>query len=51
MEASKRYLHRDPVIGRAGGQDERAVRAENPKEVGADRIANALAAYTKYGGR
>jgi type III pantothenate kinase len=26
------------------------IRYENPKDVGADRIANALAAYTKYGG-
>ena len=26
------------------------IRYDNPKDVGADRIANALAAYTKYGG-
>src|SRR5438094_5038973 len=26
------------------------IRYDNPKDVGADRIANALAAFTKYGG-
>src|SRR5256886_12831134 len=26
------------------------IRYDNPKDVGADRIANALAAYSKYGG-
>src|SRR2546428_936585 len=26
------------------------IRYENPKDVGGDRIANALAAYSKYGG-
>ena len=50
IEASKRYLHRDPVMVGPGVKTSVRVRAENPKEVGADRIANALAAYTKYGG-
>jgi len=50
VEASKRYLHRDPVMVGPGVKTSVRVARENPKEVGADRIANALAAYTKYGG-
>ena len=50
MEASRRYLKHEPVMVGPGVKTSVRVRAENPKEVGADRIANALAAYTKYGG-
>lgn len=49
-EASRRYLKQEPVMVGPGVKTSVRVRAENPKEVGADRIANALAAYTKYGG-
>jgi len=50
IEASRRYLKHEPVMVGPGVKTSVRIRAENPKEVGADRIANALAAYTKYGG-
>ncbi|TMC90992.1 MAG: type III pantothenate kinase [Chloroflexi bacterium] len=50
LEASRRYLHCEPVMVGPGVKTSVRVRAENPREVGADRIANALAAFTKYGG-
>lgn len=50
IEASRRYLKHEPVMVGPGVKTSVRVRAENPKEVGADRIANALAAFTKYGG-
>jgi type III pantothenate kinase len=50
VEASRRYLKCEPVMVGPGVKTSVRIRAENPKEVGADRIANALAAYTKYGG-
>jgi type III pantothenate kinase len=50
VEASRRYLKHEPVMVGPGVKTSVRVRAENPKEVGADRIANALAAYTRYGG-
>jgi type III pantothenate kinase len=50
LEASRRYLKCEPVMVGPGVKTSVRIRAENPKEVGADRIANALAAYTKYGG-
>jgi type III pantothenate kinase len=50
IEASRRYLGCEPVMVGPGVKTSVRIRAENPKEVGADRIANALAAYTKYGG-
>jgi type III pantothenate kinase len=50
IEASRRYLKREPVMVGPGVKTGVRIRYENPKDVGADRIANALAAYTKYGG-
>lgn len=50
IEASRRYLKHEPVMVGPGVKTSVRIRAENPKEVGADRIANALAAFTKYGG-
>ena len=50
LEASRRYLKCEPVMVGPGVKTSVRIRAENPKEVGADRIANALAAFTKYGG-
>jgi type III pantothenate kinase len=50
VEASRRYLHCEPVMVGPGVKTSVKVRYENPRDVGADRIANALAAYTKYGG-
>lgn len=50
VEASRRYLKCEPVMVGPGVKTSVRIRYDNPKDVGADRIANALAAYTKYGG-
>jgi type III pantothenate kinase len=50
IEASRRYLKCEPVMVGTGVKTGVRVRYENPRDVGADRIANALAAFTKYGG-
>ncbi|HAC46989.1 MAG TPA: type III pantothenate kinase [Chloroflexi bacterium] len=50
IEASRRYLKTEPVMVGPGVKTGVRIRYENPKDVGADRIANALAAFTKYGG-
>lgn len=50
IEASRRYLGCEPVMVGPGIKTGVRIRYDNPRDVGADRIANALAAYTKYGG-
>src|SRR2546422_6977183 len=50
IEASRRYLKCEPVMVGPGTKTSVRVRYDNPKDVGADRIANALAAYTKFAG-
>src|SRR5256885_14985626 len=50
VEASRRYLKCEPVMVGPGTKTSVRIRYDNPKDVGADRIANALAAYSKYGG-
>src|ERR1700681_3960269 len=50
IEASRRYLKCEPVMVGPGTKTSVRIRYDNPKDVGADRIANALAAFTKYGG-
>jgi type III pantothenate kinase len=50
VDASRRYLKCEPVMVGAGVKTGVKVRYESPRDVGADRIANAIAAYTKYGG-
>lgn len=50
VEASRRYLRCEPLMVGPGVKTSVRIRYDNPKDVGADRIANALAAYTKYGG-
>ena len=45
-----RYLDFDPIMLEPGVRTGIAILAENPKEVGADRIANAVAAHDLYGG-
>src|SRR5438105_2256265 len=50
VEASRRYLKCEPVMVGPGVKTGVRIRYDNPKDVGADRIANALAAYSKYGG-
>lgn len=45
-----RYLDVDPVIVEPGTRSGMPILYDNPKEVGADRIANAVAAFEEYGG-
>ncbi len=47
---SARYLGFDPVVVGPGVRTGMPILYENPKEVGADRIADAVAAYDLYGG-
>ena len=46
----ERYLDFDPVVLGAGVRTGMPVLYDNPKEVGADRIANAVGAHDLYGG-
>ena len=45
-----RYFGVDPLIVGPGIKTGICIKAENPREVGADRIVNAIAAFEKYGG-
>ncbi len=49
-EMSARYLDVDPVVVEPGVRTGIALRHENPRDLGADRIANAVAAQALYGG-
>lgn len=49
-ELSERYFRVDPLVVGPGIKTGVRILYENPKEVGADRIVNALAAYRLYGG-
>jgi type III pantothenate kinase len=49
-ELSARYLDVQPVIVEPGVRTGIAVRHDNPRDLGADRIANAVAAQALYGG-
>lgn len=48
--AIRKYVKRDPVIVGPGLKTGINIKYENPKEVGADRIVNAVAALEIYGG-
>ncbi len=47
---SSRYFSRDPLFVTSDLDTGIAIRYDNPREVGADRIVNAVAAFHKYGG-
>ena len=49
-EMTSRYFRFDAVVVEPGIKTGVPVLTDNPREVGADRIVNALAAFTKYGG-
>ncbi len=49
-DLADRYLDFDPVVIEPGVRTGIAILYENPKEVGADRIANAVAAFDLFGG-
>lgn len=44
------YFKTTPVIVGPGTKTGMSIQVDNPREVGADRIVNAVAAYEKYGG-
>jgi type III pantothenate kinase len=46
----RNYFHFSPVVVEPGIKTGVSVSTDNPKEVGADRVVNALAAFTRYGG-
>lgn len=45
---SKKYFHKEPFFVGPGIKTGMPILYDNPKEVGADRIVNAVAAYRKY---
>ncbi|NLX62134.1 MAG: type III pantothenate kinase [Tissierellia bacterium] len=47
---SIKYFNKKPLIVGPGIKTGMNIKYENPKELGADRIVNAVAAYEKYGG-
>ncbi len=49
-DLSQRYLDFEPVVIEPGVRTGIRINYDNPKEVGADRIANAIAAFDLYGG-
>ena len=49
-EMVERYLPFEPVVIEPGVKTGMPILYDNPKEVGADRIANAIAAYDLFGG-
>lgn len=49
-EMTRRYFGFEPVVIEPGTKTGISILYDNPKEVGADRIANAVAAYDLYGG-
>jgi type III pantothenate kinase len=50
VEASRKYFGQDPLMVGPGIRSGLKILYENPREVGADRIVAALAAFRKYGG-
>lgn len=49
-EMTQRYFHFDPVVVAPGTKTGFPIRIDNPREVGADRLVNAIAAFDRYGG-
>ena len=47
---ARRYFHTEPVFVSAETDLGLAIRYDNPSEVGADRLVNAVAAFARYGG-
>lgn len=49
-EVAEKYFKVKPLFLGPGTKTSMAIHYDNPQEVGADRIANSVAAYEKYGG-
>ena len=50
QHAARKYFNREPLVIGPGIKTGINIKYDNPKEVGADRIVNAVAAYELYGG-
>lgn len=50
LRMSQRYFSLEPLVVGPGVKTGISIKYENPREVGADRIVNAIAAYDKFGG-
>lgn len=50
VEMTQRYFHFPPIVVRPGTRTGFAINMDNPREVGADRLVNAIAAHDRYGG-
>lgn len=50
IEMLREYIGLDPLVVGSGVKTGVAIRIDNPREVGADRVINAAAAYRLYGG-
>lgn len=49
-KASRRYLHQEALVIGSGTRTGMRLRTDNPREVGADRIVNAIGAYDQSSG-
>jgi type III pantothenate kinase len=49
VELSRKYLNAKPLIVEAGVKTGMRIRLDNPREVGPDRVVNAVAAQSLYG--
>lgn len=47
---SRKYFNYKPLVIGPGVKNGLAIKYDNPREVGADRVVNAVAAFHKYGG-
>lgn len=50
VKMCKRYFHIDPLVVGPGIKTGIRLKYENPREIGADRIVNAVGAFEQYGG-
>ncbi len=46
----RRFMKKEPIIVGEGTKSGMPILLDNPKEVGADRVVNAVAGFAKYGG-
>lgn len=46
----RKYIHKEPIIVGPGIKTGISIKIDNPREVGADRIVDAVGAYYTYGG-
>ncbi|WP_370326995.1 type III pantothenate kinase [Euzebya sp.] len=50
VEMTRKYFLFPPIVVRPGTRTGFAINMDNPREVGADRLVNAIAAHDRYGG-